>query len=210
MKKESRRRRGRRSIDANLQYVARIVVDYKIDSSEFFNSIRQAWNQGSSECHELVIRCRNKTKDSGRFLLTTKEKVLGQFPLSIDILNRKGEFEDYVRTIHPSSVKSPEGVNGKIEHLKPGMKHVNLKAKVLEIPKPKMVYTKWGTEAYISNALIGDETGTIRISLWNQQIDKVSEGDVIKIENFKVSSYRGAPQLRMARSGKISVLRSQR
>lgn len=203
MKKE-RGRRGRPYIDGALEYLAKVAVNYKIDASEFFNCILEAWNQGSSECHELVIGCRNKTEDSRMFLFTAGEKVVAQFPLPINILHRKKEFEDYVR-IHASSVKSPEGLNRKIEQLKLGMKYVNLEARVLEIPKPKMVHRMWGGPGYVSNVLIGDETGTIRMTLWNKSIDRVCEGDVIKIENFKVSSFRGEPQLRMGRSGKIRV-----
>ena len=143
------------------------------------------------------------------FLFTTTEKVLAQFLLSIDIFDREREFEEYVRIVpaRVSSAKHPRFVKAKIEELKVGMKHVNLEARVVEIPKPKMVYTKWSQRpGYVSNVLIADKTGTIRISLWNENINKVSEGDLIKIEDFKVSSFNGAPQLRMGRTGKISVL----
>ncbi len=69
-----------------------------------------------------------------------------------------------------------------------------------------MVYTRFGTEAHISNALIADETGTIRMSLWNQQINMVSRGDSIEIENSKVVSFRGERQLRIGRNGTLSVI----
>ena len=86
------------------------------------------------------------------------------------------------------------------------MKKIELKAKVLEIPKPKKVYTRFGTEAYITQALIGDETGSIRLNLWNKQINKVTEGDVINMQNVKVASFRGVLQIRIGKKGNLRVL----
>ena len=87
------------------------------------------------------------------------------------------------------------------------MKKVSLKAKVLEIPKSQLVYTRYGTTAYISNALINDETGSMRMSLWNQQIKTVSKGDLINIENGKVMWFKGERQLAIGRSGTLSVIK---
>jgi len=87
-----------------------------------------------------------------------------------------------------------------------GMKKASLKARVLEIPEPNRVYTRHGTEAYVTNALIGDETGTIRMNLWNRQINMVSQGDLIKIENGTVARFRGERQLRIGKHGKITVV----
>ncbi len=86
------------------------------------------------------------------------------------------------------------------------MKKVDLRAKVLEVPEPKTVYTRYGTSAYVSNALIGDETGTIRMSLWNQQISMVSKGDTINIEDGKVARFRGENQVRIGRRGSLRII----
>ena len=64
------------------------------------------------------------------------------------------------------------------------MKKVSLKAMVLKVPERNMVYTRFGAEAYVANVLLGDETGRIRIALWNLRIDKVSEGDIVMIEKL--------------------------
>jgi len=52
-----------------------------------------------------------------------------------------------------------------IRNLRTGMTRVNLKAKVLEIPKPRIVFTRFGQYASVANALIADESGTIRLCL---------------------------------------------
>jgi replication factor A1 len=192
-----------------LEYLARIAVMHEVDSSRFFDCIVEAWNHKESECRHLVIRCRKKTKDAAIFLFTNVQKVVAQFRIPTTILQGDNQLESYMRTMHSrggSSVKSRESANPKIGNLKAGMKRINLKARVLEIPESKMVYTRFGSTACVSNALIADETGSIRISLWNQQINTVSEGDVINIINGKVASFRGERQLRVGRRGSLNVI----
>jgi replication factor A1 len=191
-----------------LEKLAGIAVLYKVDASEFFNCIVEAWNHEGSECGQLVIECRERTKNSAIFLFTTGREVVAQFPISITILQGKNQLESYTKTIFArvSSVKNFEGVNSKIGDLKVGMKKVRLKAEMLEIPKSKIVYTRYGTTACVSNALIRDETGSMKMSLWNQQINTVHKGDVIDVKNGTVTWFGGERQLRLGRSGSLSVI----
>nr|ADP09452.1 OB-fold nucleic acid binding domain protein [uncultured marine crenarchaeote E48-1C] len=192
-----------------LEYLARIAMMYKVDTSAFFNCIVEAWNHKESTCKHLVIRCRRKTNDSAIFLFTNVQKVVAQFTIPTSILQGKNQLEDYTRTMQSrraSSVESHKTGNHKINDLKAGMKQIDLKAKVLEVPESKRVYTRHGNIAYVSNALIADETGSIRISLWNRQISTVSEGDMINIKSGKVFRFRGERQLRIGRHGSLSVI----
>ena len=43
------------------------------------------------------------------------------------------------------------------------MKKVNLEAKVLEIPTPSTVQTRYGNSAKVTNAWIEDETGKVKL-----------------------------------------------
>jgi replication factor A1 len=191
-----------------LENLARIAVLHKVDASEFFNRIVEAWNHEGSECEQVIIECRKRTKNSAIFLFTTDREVVAQFPISITILQGKNQLESYTKTIFAriSSVKNFEGVNSKIGDLKVGMKKVSLKAEVLEISKSKIVYTRYGTTACVSNALIRDETGSMKMSLWNQQINTVHKGDVIDVKNGTVTWFSGERQLRLGRSGSLSVI----
>jgi ssDNA-binding replication factor A large subunit len=58
----------------------------------------------------------------------------------------------------------------------------------------------------VTNVLVTDETGTIQLPLWNKQIDEISVGDLIQVENANVIVFRGTRQLRVGRSGKVSVI----
>ena len=77
---------------------------------------------------------------------------------------------------------------------------------MVEKPEPNRGYTRYGTTPVVSNILIEDETGSMRMSLWNQQIKKVHKGDVINIENGKVIWYHSERHLGLGRSGSLSVI----
>lgn len=220
MLREKVRGRLRKGVSAKdrrvLEYLARIAVKCKVDSSKFLNRLVEAWNREESKSDELIIRCRKRMKDSAIFLFTAGGKVVAQFPIPTTILQGNDHLQVYMRrcvrmiSARTSSPKRHEGVNPKIKDFKAGMKKVSLEAKVVDIPKPHMIYTRWGTGAYVSNALITDDTGTIRISLWNRQINLVSQGDLIEVENGKVARFRGERQLRLGKHGKIGVVQRSR
>jgi replication factor A1 len=179
---------------------------HKVGSSEFFNCIVEAWNQEESEREHLVVICREKTKNSAIFLFTNGRKVLAQFPIPITILQGKNQLESYTKTISAITSSAKFKVaNPKIVDLKAGMKRIDLKAEVLKLSEPKMVYTRFGTTAYVSNALIKDETGSMKMNLWNQQISSVHQGDIINIKDGKVTWFRGERQLMLGRNGSVSV-----
>jgi len=196
-----------------LENLARIAMRHKVDSSEFFNRIVEAWNHDGSECAQLTIKCRERTRNSANFLFTNgrehEGKVIAQFPISITILQGTNPLKGYMETIlaRASLVKNFEGADSKIGDLKVGMKKVSLKVKVLEIPKSRIVQTRYGTTACVSNAVIKDETGSMKMSLWNQQIETVHEGDVIDVKNGKVTWFSGERQLRVGRSGSLSIVK---
>jgi replication factor A1 len=195
-----------------LENLARIATLHKVDSNEFFDRIVQAWNHGGSECGQLAVKCRKRTRNSAIFLFTNgrkrARKVVAQFPISIAILQGKNQLERYMETIlaRTSSVKNFRGVTSKIGDLRVGMKKVSVKAEVFEIPKSKIVYTRYGTTACVSNTLIRDETGSMKMSLWNHQISMVHQGDVVDVKNGEVAWFSGERQLRLGRSGSLSVI----
>lgn len=94
----------------------------------------------------------------------------------------------------------------KIKELRNGMKRVNVVAKVVEKSEPREVISRYKDEVYrVANAVISDGTGTIKLTLWNDQIDQVNVNDTVKIENGYITTFRGEIQLNVGRYGKLSV-----
>jgi len=57
----------------------------------------------------------------------------------------------------------------------------------------------------VATAVIADETGAIKLTLWNDQIGLVNVNDLVKVENGYVTSFRGELQLNVGRYGKLLV-----
>ena len=94
-----------------------------------------------------------------------------------------------------------------IKDLRNGMKRVNVEAKVTEKGNPREVMSRFKDETYtVADAVVADESGSIKLTLWNEQIDQVNVNDNIRIENGYVTSFKGEIQLNVGKYGKLTVL----
>ena len=94
----------------------------------------------------------------------------------------------------------------KINELRDGMKRITIQAKVTEKSDPREVTSRFKDQTYkVTTALITDETGTIKLTLWNEQIDQVKVNDVVNIQNGYVTSFKGEIQLNVGKYGTLAV-----
>ena len=94
-----------------------------------------------------------------------------------------------------------------IKDLQDGMKRVEVEAQVVDKNPTRQVQSKFRDEVFnVADAIVQDETGTIKLTLWNEQIDMVNVGDRIKIENGYVTSFKSETQLNIGKYGKLTVL----
>jgi len=95
----------------------------------------------------------------------------------------------------------------KIKELTNGLKRVNVEAKVLEKTATREVMSRYKNETLrVATAIISDDTGQIKLTLWNDQIEEVNENDTVKIENGYVTSFRGEIQLNVGKYGQLTVM----
>ena len=87
--------------------------------------------------------------------------------------------------------------------MKPGMRRVDVSGKIINIDGPRDVQTKFGP-GQVATATLQDESGTVKVTLWNENISKVSLNDTVQIENGYVDSFRGELQLNVGRYGKLT------
>jgi replication factor A1 len=193
------------------EHLALVSVKYNVYPSEVVQALIHAKNEGKSTCGELSVEFRGKVKDETIFLIKKDDNVVAQFKVDEEFLSRSNDtsFENYMSTdkIRKKIAKqNTDTVFNMVSELRSGMKRINLKAKVLEIPKPAQVHTQFGNTAMVVNALIGDETGTIKLCLWEGQINTVALSDEIEIRNAQVCLFRGEKQLRLGKNGGLTVL----
>ena len=94
----------------------------------------------------------------------------------------------------------------KINELRDGMKRINLTAKVTEKSETREVTSRFKDQTFkVATATIADETGTIKLTLWNEQINQVNVHDTVKIQNGYITSFRGEIQLNSGRYGTLTV-----
>jgi replication factor A1 len=86
------------------------------------------------------------------------------------------------------------------------MKRVTVEANVVEKGDPREVRSRYKDETYqVADAVVADETGSIKLTLWNEQIEQVNVGNKIKIENGYVTSFKGEIQLNVGKFGTMTV-----
>ncbi len=90
----------------------------------------------------------------------------------------------------------------KVKNIVPGLRSLDLTARVARIFDVRE-FEREGKKGKVLNLLVGDETGTVRLSLWNEEVDRwkeLKEGDVIRISGGWIKSdNRGQPELRIGK-----------
>ncbi len=99
----------------------------------------------------------------------------------------------------------PAGGPAKIGDLYPGMRNVTVTGKLTRKYELRE-FDKNGRQGKVANLLLGDETGQVRVTLWNDQTDqfeKLNEGDTLRITNAWVKENRGYKELHLNTDSKL-------
>ena len=94
----------------------------------------------------------------------------------------------------------------RIGDLRDGMRRVDVQGEITEIGEPRAVNLRSGDEARVADVTLGDESGQIKLSLWDDQIDAVLQGSRVRITNGYTNSFRGEVRLNVGRYGRLEVL----
>jgi hypothetical protein len=199
--------RHKRSIG---EYLAFLSVRYQVDPEKFLDALRQAKEHKKANCDNLSIEFRGSTHERQIFLIRNESGVVAQFRVEDFLLETGNSLRIFMDTdmIRRHLFKKRMTANSRfIKDLRAGMTNVNLKAKVLEVAEPKRVVTRQGNYADVAKALIADETGTISLCLWNEQIHSISVGDTVQICNAKTSMFKGERQPTLSTREVLSTVR---
>jgi len=191
------------------EHIALLSVKHNIYPSEVFQALIKARNKETAICGTLEVEYRGKVKDEIIFLIKKENHAVAQFRVDEQFLLRKDNpFESWMSTdkiTKKIAKQNTESVFTAVNALRAGMKRVNVKAEVLEIPKPVQVHTQFGNTVMVVNALVQDDTGKIKLCLWEGQINSITVGENIEIKNAHVCVFRGERQLRLGKKGILSA-----
>lgn len=90
----------------------------------------------------------------------------------------------------------------KIHDIEPGMENIEVVGRVTNISEKRQVSTRYGL-ADVATAILKDETDSIHLNLWRQQIDRVSEGGIVRIINAFARFYNDRIELNIGGGGQI-------
>jgi replication factor A1 len=197
-----------------MEYLAFLSVKEGVYLPELHRSMVEAKQEGKATCQNLTVEYRGSIRDQAIFLITKNTRVVVQFRLPEEILLRKNiSFESWMDTDKIRRQMNKQNASPKlsvmVQNLRHGMKKVNLEAKVLETQKPSIVQTRYGNSAKVTNAWIADETGKIKLCLWNGQADNLAVGDTVQIKNASISTFKGERQVRLGKTATLNVLQNQ-
>jgi len=96
----------------------------------------------------------------------------------------------------------------KICDIQPEMRNIEVTGRIIKIGERRQVQTRFGP-ADVATATLKDETGSINVSLWRQQIDMVKEGDNVKLIDAFARTFGGKPTLNIGKDGQIIIQKEQ-
>jgi len=94
-----------------------------------------------------------------------------------------------------------------INQLRSGMTRLDkVEGTIESIGEPRSVNLKAGGQAQVADATLKDETGQIKLTLWDAQIKMVKAGSKVEIENGYISTFKGDNSLNVGKYGKLNII----
>ncbi|MHA1265015.1 MAG: DUF2240 family protein [Candidatus Helarchaeota archaeon] len=91
----------------------------------------------------------------------------------------------------------------KINEITPESRRIKVVGKIIEKSEPRTTQFSDSSEHKVCEALLADDTGSVSLSIWDSDIDKVELNKTYVIENGYASVFRNQLQLNIGRFGKI-------
>ena len=92
----------------------------------------------------------------------------------------------------------------KIDELTPRTGRVNMPVKILSLEEPRAMDN--GT--VICEGLVGDETGTVIMSFWNDECETVENGMTIDLKDARANLVRGHMRISLGKHGSMAKAKS--
>ncbi|MBI4182126.1 MAG: hypothetical protein HY520_04130 [Candidatus Aenigmarchaeota archaeon] len=147
------------------------------------------------------------SKESGRTLKEVTKLIAEKKEELSGLVSEEGAAYIVARELGVSLLKDRPKL--KVKHVVTGMQNVELAARIVDIT-PIREFEREGKKGRVRNLVLGDETGTIRLSLWNDEVGLVDKlglqaGSTVQLAGgWSKEDNRGAPELRLGR-GKLAV-----
>lgn len=92
-----------------------------------------------------------------------------------------------------------------VEELGPEDDGIEITGTIKELPTPRAVSTQYGQKKIVT-CVFKDDTGEIDLTLWEEEIEAVEEGDEVRITGAYVREWADDIQLNIGRDGEIETV----
>jgi replication factor A1 len=92
-----------------------------------------------------------------------------------------------------------------IKDIQPKQGNITIEAEVVDVG-PAREFNKFGKPGKVATVRIKDNSGECKLSLWNEQVEQVKSGDMIRITNGYANEWQGELQLSTGRFGTLEIL----
>jgi replication factor A1 len=137
---------------------------------------------------------------------SVKEKIQAKMGELSGLISEQGAAHIIANEL---GVKVFEAVTGKlkIKNILPGMRNVETEGRVIAAYPAKEFKTE-SREGKVGNFMLGDDTGTIRVTLWNIMADnlaKLKQGDIVRIKSAYVRENQGRKELHLGDKSALQI-----
>ena len=91
-----------------------------------------------------------------------------------------------------------------ISELQPNTNFDVISGEIVSVEEPRE-FTNFRGAGRVTTAVLKDESGEVKLTLWNEQIDQVAVGAKLTLENGWAKEYRGELQVSTGKFGKLTV-----
>ncbi|HLC62893.1 MAG TPA: SOSS complex subunit B family protein [Candidatus Nanoarchaeia archaeon] len=92
-----------------------------------------------------------------------------------------------------------------LNEIAPKQGKINIELEVVSV-EPAKEFQKFGQKGRVAVATVKDDSGEMKMTLWNDEIDFVKPGIKIRITNGYCNEFQGEKQLTAGRFGKLEVI----
>ncbi len=105
-----------------------------------------------------------------------------------------------------SNTKAAEVVRMNIAELKKGPFEGSVEGEISELEESKKITTKFGKQLTVANGILKDDSGEMKLALWNEDATAFAKGDRVRITNGWVSEFQGELKISRGKNGTIEKI----
>jgi replication factor A1 len=148
-----------------------------------------------------------KLKENGLSSEEIEKKIKQKMDQLSGLISREGAAHIIANEL---GIKLVEKTSGrlKIKNVLSGMRNIEVVGKVTSVFDVREFQRSDGNSSKVGSFIIGDETGTIRITCWGNQADniiKIKQDDIVKIVSAYVKENQGRKELHLNDNSRLVI-----